>query len=654
MKKLYLLAVLLTAGQLAAAVPVINPSFEEGKKGWDIPAEYSIEPLMGRNSSRGLYINRTSGDKLAQWAQQEIKLEPGKSYRVSCYAKAKITQKGKYKVGASFVLTFYDGKKVVGKIYTNGLIDSSNDEWVRLEREFTAPPEMKRCTLQVGLYYGFLGEAWFDDISVELNDQHFVYTTHPGNRLIFMDKPQVHVAAARTGREISPGTSAVMTVQGSDFTSQASAVLRNGQAVLNFKNLKKGTVPAHLRLLAPDGKTLLAEERFNVNIVESAGNFKGNYVDERGNLIVDGKPFMPFGFYIGQMNKEEIDMISDAGFNTLLSYASMYLRFNYGKPGNPAALAKTLEVMDYCNQKNIKLVFSVSNVSETGMYAINNWYGTVGADNVMRAAIEKFGSHPALLAWYISDEPPATYREYLTRRRNLINSNDPYHPTFMVSMHFNELNNFAGVSDIGGVDPYPIANRSQDMYDVRHAAVQSQKLHKPFWGVVQCFNQAYYTKTTEENHYRYWHEVHRDPSAEEMRSMCFQLAQCGAKGFIFYYWNCIQDSGNRSKDPEYFKKAFARMKEVSAAMRKLEPFVISEHSIETLKPQNVSGKVMATLHKNNDGKRCVVITAEGPGNASAELVLPGRFKSVFGKTVFRNGKYIFKASNISSDMLLEE
>jgi hypothetical protein len=89
-------------------------------------------------------------------------------------------------------------------------------------------------------------------------------------------------------------------------------------------------------------------------------------------------------------------------------------------------------------------------------------------------------------------------------------------------------------------------------------------------------------------------------------------------------------------------------------MRKLEPFVISEHSIETLKPQNVSGKVMVTMHKNNDGKRCAVITAEGPGNASAELVLPGRFKSVFGKTVFRNGKYIFKASNISSDMLLEE
>jgi hypothetical protein len=172
--------------------------------------------------------------------------------------------------------------------------------------------------------------------------------------------------------------------------------------------------------------------------------------------------------------------------------------------------------------------------------------------------------------------------------------------------------------------------------------------------VVQCFNQAYYTKTTPENHYRYWHEVHRDPSAEEMRSMCFQLAQCGAKGFIFYYWNCIRDYENRSKDPEYFKKAFARMKEVSAAMRTAEPYIISAHSIETLPLKVVRGKVMATMHKNDAGKRCVIITAEGPGNAVAELELPGKFKSLYGKTVFRNGKYVFKASNIASDMLLEE
>ena len=654
MKKFCLLAVLLTAGWVSVAATLVNSNFEDGNKGWNIPAEYSIKPLAGRNSSRGLYINRTSSEKNGTWVKQYIKLEPGKSYRVSCYAKAEITQKGKYKVGASFVLVFGNGKKDVGKIYTNGLIESSNGKWVRLEREFTTPPEMKTCLLEVGLYNGFLGEAWFDDINIELNDKHFVYMTAPGNRLIFMDEGTVSVAAVRTGKPLAPGATAELQLKGADFTARAAGKLKNNQAKLTFKNLKKGSADAHLILRGSDGKTVLAEERFKVNIVESAKNFRGNYTDELGRLIVDGKPFMPFGFYIGQMSKEEIDMISDAGFNTLLSYGSMVLRFNYGKPNNPAALEKTLEVMDYCQKKNIKLVFSVSNVWEDGAYAIKNWYGTKGSDNVIKHVIRTIGKHPALLAWYVADEPPASMSSKLEARRALINQNDPMHPTFMVSMHFNELYNYVSISDIGGVDPYPIVSRSQDMYDVRHSGVQSRKLNKPFWGVVQCFNQAYYTKTTPENHYRYWHEVHRDPSAEEMRSMCFQLAQCGAKGFIFYYWNCIRDYENRSKDPEYFKKAFARMKEVSAAMRTAEPYIISAHSIETLPLKVVRGKVMATMHKNDAGKRCVIITAEGPGNAVAELELPGNFNSLYGKTVFRNGKYVFKASNIASDMLLEE
>ena len=136
--------------------------------------------------------------------------------------------------------------------------------------------------------------------------------------------------------------------------------------------------------------------------------------------------------------------------------------------------------------------------------------------------------------------------------------------------------------------------------------------------------------------------------------MCFQLAPFGARGFIFYYWNCIRDYENRSKDPDYFKKAFTRMKEVAGAMKRLEPYLLSVHGVETLRPEKVKGKVMATLHRNDAGKKCVLITAEGPGEAVAELKLPGKFKSLYGQTDFQNGRYIFKAQNIASDMLVEE
>ena len=96
------------------------------------------------------------------------------------------------------------------------------------------------------------------------------------------------------------------------------------------------------------------------------------------------------------------------------------------------------------------------------------------------------------------------------------------------------------------------------------------------------------------------------------------------------------------------------MKLVANAMKTLEPYLLSVYKIESLPLKKLQGKVMATLHKNDAGKKCVLITAEGPGIAAAELELPGKFKSLFGKTVFRNGKYIFKAENIASDMLVEE
>lgn len=654
MKFLLLLALASTLLPLSAAVNVVNSNFEAEKGGWRIPDGFSIEPLAGRNSSRGLYVKRTQLNEATGWATQYLRLEPGKSYRVSCYAKANITKKGKYKVGASFVLIFRNGKKVLTRIYNNGLIASSDGKWVRLEREFTTPPEMTNCEMQIGLYAGFLGEAWFDDVNVELNDAHFVYTVSPGSRLLFLDDPTMQIAAVRTGKTMEPGTQARVVIKGADFTAQARSIVKNGRAQLTFKGLKKGSAQAELSLLSRDGQKVLAQENFPVNICETARGRRGAYTDKYGRLIVNGQPFMPLGFYIGQMNKDEIDMISQAGFNTLLSYGSMYLRFNYGKPNNPAALAKTLEVMDYCHRRNIKLVFSVSNVWEQGAYAIRNWYGTKGSDNVIRAAVKAFGDHPALLAWYISDEPPANMRGKLTARRDLLNTLDPYHPTFLVSMHFNELYNFAGSSDIGGVDPYPIMNRAQDMYDVRHAGQQSAKLNKPFWGVMQCFNQAYYTKTTPENHHKMWTAIHRDPSAEEMRSMCFQLAQFGAKGFLFYYWNCIRDYDNRSKDPEYFNKCFARMKEVAAAMKNLQPYLLSTYPAETVKLQRQSGRVTATMHRAENGKKCILITAEGPGDASAEFKLDGQYQSLFGRTAASSGGYCFRGKNISSDMLIEK
>ena len=116
MRFLCLLTLLLAASPIFGSVKVINSNFEDGKSGWMFPDGCSVRALEGRNSSAALHIKRSRDGENLGWTEQSIALEPGKSYKVSCYAKADITRKGKYKVGASFVLTFSSGKKILGNI----------------------------------------------------------------------------------------------------------------------------------------------------------------------------------------------------------------------------------------------------------------------------------------------------------------------------------------------------------------------------------------------------------------------------------------------------------------------------------------------------------------------------------------------------------
>lgn len=152
---------------LSAAPRLYNPGFEEPGKGWKYTEEYSIAEQGGINNSKALYIKRTQDIKNAGWAWQYLKIEGGKKYQFSCQIKANITQKGKYKVGAGFILTLRQDLKIVKKLYPVCCYESTNNEWKQVKYVFTAPENVNSCQLHIGLYGGFLGEAWFDDVKIE-------------------------------------------------------------------------------------------------------------------------------------------------------------------------------------------------------------------------------------------------------------------------------------------------------------------------------------------------------------------------------------------------------------------------------------------------------------------------------------------------------
>lgn len=166
--QIILTAVIITGANVCTAAPrIYNPGFEAPGQGWKHAPEYSVAEKVGVDNSKALYVKREKTDQSNGWAWQFIQVEGGKKYRVSCDIKANITQRGKYKVGAGFVLTLRETRKILKKFYPIGCYESTNGQWKTIQYTFTAPATANSCEIQIGLYGGFLGEAWFDNVKIE-------------------------------------------------------------------------------------------------------------------------------------------------------------------------------------------------------------------------------------------------------------------------------------------------------------------------------------------------------------------------------------------------------------------------------------------------------------------------------------------------------
>ena len=93
---------------------------------------------------------------------------------------------------------------------------------------------------------------------------------------------------------------------------------------------------------------------------------------------------------------------------------------------------------------------------------------------------------------------------------------------------------------------------------------------------------------------------------------------------------------------------------VARRLRGLEPWLLSlapapEVACAPQKDSIVKARAFAA--QNNV---CVLITAQGPAEAQAELTIPGcpNLKSRYGHTTnLGNGRYLFTATDIASDVL---
>jgi hypothetical protein len=348
-------------------------------------------------------------------------------------------------------------------------------------------------------------------------------------------------------------------------------------------------------------------------------NYKPNEVKTdrlTGGLIVNKMQFFPFGFYCYSpvhptLPEEEIVK----GFNLISPYQRIV----------PETLRERKAYMDRCAELGMKVHYNVLSVSGGG--GVGSQVEGVTEEQKRERLINEiitFRDHPALLAWYIADEPTGhnVAPEVLEEAYRTIREHDPWHPVTIVFMApFLSAKNYSNALDIVMADPYPVPDMPVTLAGNVAGQLSAEFIgKKPVWIVPQAFGGG-----------EWWG---REPSLQEMRTMTYQAIIRGARGIQYF----IRQGLN------FFPKstaAWAECGRMAIEIAELTPWLLSD---ETAIPvTSGSGNIMITsaLHDNR-----LLILAVNKTNApqttgySISGGISGRARVIFeNRSINVNGGY---------------
>lgn len=326
-----------------------------------------------------------------------------------------------------------------------------------------------------------------------------------------------------------------------------------------------------------------------------------------GGLVVGRKPFFPFGFYCYSpvyptFQEEEVVK----GFNLISPYQRIL----------PETFNERKAYMDRCAQLGMKVNYNLLSLSGGGGVGskINGLTDMEKKEHLINE-IMAFRDHPALLSWYISDEPTGNKvsPEYLEDIYRTVKETDPWHPVSIVFMApFLSSVDYSNALDIVMADPYPVPVSPVMMAgDVAGQLSRVYKGAKPVWLVPQAFGGG-----------EWWE---REPTLQEVRAMTYQSIINGARGIQFF----VRQGLN------LFPKSTATWGEcgrMALEIAELTPWLLSDE--ETVQVKTGSGNIMVTssLH---DGQLMIFAANRTNVPISAEFTVAGT-PSGKARVIFEN------------------
>ncbi|MCX6334892.1 MAG: hypothetical protein NT092_11420 [Bacteroidia bacterium] len=330
-----------------------------------------------------------------------------------------------------------------------------------------------------------------------------------------------------------------------------------------------------------------------------------------GGLIVNKRQFFPFGFYTytpvhTTLPEEEVVK----GFNMISPYQRIL----------PETFPARKEYMDRCARLGLKVHYNLLSVSGGGGVSSKlEGLSDLQKKELLISEIKAFRDHPALLAWYIADEPNGfkIKPDSLIKIFRMVRELDPWHPVSIVFMApFISSRQYADALDIVMADPYPVPDSPVTMTgDAAGQLAGEFGGRKPVWIVPQAFGGG-----------EWWG---REPSLQELRSMTYQSIIKGARGIQYF----VRQGLN------LFPKSTAAWGEcgrMAVEIAELAPWLLSDE--ETISVRSGSSSIIASsaLH---DGQ--LIIMAVNKTNS------PQRADLSIAKPLSGMAKVLFENRNVS-------
>lgn len=380
-----------------------------------------------------------------------------------------------------------------------------------------------------------------------------------------------------------------------------------------------------------EGTDLDQTARLPVKVVAASPEGHEVIVDRFNRLVVDGKPFYPHGFYGVPDQPEHAKYLADAGFNMALTYGR-----------GPEGQVKWLDTLQAAGLKGIVHV---------------PWTPAPEVDLAkVREGIAMVKGHPALLGYYIIDEPSPSRTgqtpEEVRRVYQAVVAEDPYHPvTICINNPSNEAP-YADCADVMMIDAYPlVANRKPlgNVFERMRHAVDAVRDESAVWNIPQTFGWDVIEGLDRPANYL-------TPQPDQMAALYYHALTAGARGMVGYCYHVYTKYDPEKKKagawpwtlggylPDQQPALWGALVKLAGEVSKLEPWLLAEATVsETIGQVNL-------LRCRRDGQTAILLENVSEDQPVVLDLLVPEWTATSARSLWGDQQYPIKAGKLRVEL----